>query len=97
MDLALVVIFVGGIVAGVCSFLAATWHFHHRLYSLEDTVALLEGIVNREVKARAGMTRKVMKDPLEEQLEQVLAETPAANPPAVKVPFWQRFPRENKT
>lgn len=96
MDLALLVIFVGGIVAGVCSFLAATWHFHQRLYSLEDTVALLEGIVNREVKARAGMTRFVKKDPIEAQLEEALAEQPAAAPTAVKIPFWQRFPRENK-
>lgn len=97
MDLALLVIFVGGIVAGVCSFLAATWHFHQRLYSLEDTVALLEGIVNREVKARAGMTRSMKKDPIEAELEQALAGNPQPAPPDPKIPFWQRYPRDKST
>lgn len=57
MDYALLLVFTGAIAVGVISAVVKTWSFHTRLYSLEDRVAVMEGVQTREVKIRAAQAR----------------------------------------
>lgn len=52
--LLLIACVLGGGVAGA---LLRTWDIHRRLYSLEVQLAEVQGIVQREVKIRAGQTK----------------------------------------
>lgn len=64
--LLLIACVLGGGVAGA---LLRTWDIHRRLYSLEVQLAEVQGIVQREVKIRAGQTKtsvpRVDKEALE--------------------------------
>lgn len=95
MDVALFLIILASVGAGVAGSLAATWGLRRRTYSLELEVAYVSGILQREVKARAAGERWRKKDELEERVEELVnLTTPGA--PAQKVPFWQRFPRQEQ-
>lgn len=77
--------FVAGMLGGV----AVTWRLHVRTYRLEDQVSLLEGITQREVKARAGMTRLQKPDK-----DAALMATLAGTAPARKPNWWEVLPKD---
>jgi hypothetical protein len=87
MDYALIMVFVACIAVGVVSAVAKTWAFHTRLYSLEDTVNVMQGNLQREVKIRAAQER--WKKP---SLDETLITSALENPPAPKSkqPWFRR-------
>jgi hypothetical protein len=70
------------VAAGVCGALIHTWNLKALSYSLETRVATVEGILTREVKARAGQERWKKPD---KDLELLKA---AQTLPTGRVPNW---------
>lgn len=87
MDYGIILLFVSAVATGVVSAVVKTWAFHTRLYSLEDTVNVMHGNLQREVKIRASQER--WKKP---SLEEALVTEALATPPArkSKLPWFQR-------
>ena len=76
-----------GSVAGVIR----TWSLHSRLYSLEDRLAIVEGNLTREVKARAGQERWKKPD---KDLE-LLSKMQAPPEPTKRMNWWETgLPRQ---
>jgi len=77
----------GCLSAGVVAAVVHTWSLRALSYSLETRLTLVEGTLNREVKARAGQERwkKPAKDV--EALEALLKNANAQ--PAQAVPYWK--------
>lgn len=86
MEYALWVLILGSVAVGVAGAVARTWSLHSRLYSLEDRVAVVEGNLNREVKARAGRER--WQSP---KKDDALLAALSAKPEPVK-PWWEMIP-----
>lgn len=57
MDIGILLLISGCVAVGVVAAVLKTWMLHRRTYSLEDRMALLEGILQREVKTRAAQAR----------------------------------------
>jgi len=66
---------------------ARTWSLHSRLYSLEDRMAVVEGVTQREVKIRAAQAR-INKPNKDEELASALL-APQAQAPAKKMNWWE--------
>lgn len=84
MEYAVFLLILACVCVGVVSAVVHTWSLRARLYSLEDRLAIVEGSLTREVKARAGQERwkKPDKDlELFKQLQQPV--------PQPKYNFWQ--------
>ena len=86
MDLAFVLLIVAAVAAGVAGAVARTWSIHSRLYSLEDRVAIVEGVTQREVKVRAATERWKRPTKDEERIEAALATLP---PPQAPKNWWE--------
>lgn len=86
METALILTLVAAVAVGVVSAVIRTWTLHARLYSLEDRVAVQEGITTREVKIRAAMSRPQRGAKDEELLGSLLAK-PAV--PIHKKNWWE--------
>jgi len=74
------------IAAGVVAAVVHTWSLRALLYSIDTRLVVVEGLLQREVKARAGQERwkKPAKD--EELVKELLKQT--VQPPAYKGPWW---------
>lgn len=66
MESAVLLVIVGAVAAGVVAAVVTTWSLRARLYSLEDRTAIVEGILQREVKVRAAAERWKRPSPTEE-------------------------------
>ena len=86
MDYALIILVVACIAVGAVAAVVRTWSLHARLYSLEDRVAVNEGITTREVKIRAAESRGKNR-PSDDALFQSLAGKPIE--PQRKKNFWE--------
>lgn len=54
---ALVLLFIGCIAAAIVSAVINTWHLRATLYDVDSRLSVVEGNLQREVKARAGQER----------------------------------------
>jgi len=81
MEIAYFLLISAMVAAGVVGAVARTWTIHSRLYSLEDRVGLIEGIVQREVKVRAAQERWKRPAKDEERLVEALSALPPPTPP----------------
>jgi len=74
------------IAAGVCAAVIHTWSLRALAFSLETRLAVVEGTLTREVKARAGQERWKRPDKTEE-LAAALVSRPAV--PERKANWWE--------
>lgn len=81
---ALFLLFVCCMAAGVVSGVVHTWSLRALAYSLDTRLAVVEGLLQREVKARAGQERwkKPARD--EEMIKALLPQPVASN-----LPWWK--------
>lgn len=89
---AVVVLISACIAAGVVAGVVHTWSLRASHYSLESRVAVVEGVLQREVKARAGQERWKKAD----KTETLFSELAHAGPPKPTQPWWFKpeIPRE---
>lgn len=73
---------VGGVAAVV-----RTWSLHARLYSLEDRMAVVEGVTQREVKIRAAQSRRPTGQKDEEMLKELAGA--GTQPVQRKLNWWE--------
>ena len=95
MEVATILLLVAAIAVGTVAAVARTWALHSRIYSLEDRVAVVEGVTQREVKIRAAQSRtpNLAKD--EALLKELTAK--ASSPQGRKVNWWETgLPRQAK-
>ena len=95
MELATILLLVAAVAVGVVSAVARTWSLHSRIYSLEDRVAVVEGVTQREVKIRAAQSRppNLAKD--EALLKELTSK--ASSSPGRKLNWWETgLPRQAK-
>lgn len=83
---ALILLIGGCIAAGVCAAVVHTWSLRASLYDLQDRLAIVEGALQREVKARAGQERWKKPDKDKELIGE-LVNSPQA--PARKLNWWE--------
>lgn len=86
----------GCIAAGVTAAVIHTWSLRAHAYSLETRLSVVEGTLQREVKARAGQER--WKKPAKDD-DLAAALLAAAKPPPDIRPWWMKvghLPREYK-
>lgn len=69
MEIATLLLISGSVAVGVVAAVVRTWSLHRRAYSLEDRMAVVEGILQREVKTRAAQERWRKPDKDQELLE----------------------------
>ena len=81
MELASLLLIGSAIAAGVVAAVVRTWALHRRVYSLEDRLAVVEGVLTREVKTRAGQERWKKPDPQAALLSTLTTATPAGRKP----------------
>jgi len=81
-----ILLIVACVAAGVTGAVLRTWALHSRLYSVEDRIAVLEGVTQREVKIRAGQARQARPDK-DVALLQALQTTPG--PIERKANWWE--------
>lgn len=86
MEYAVLLTIVGAVAVGVVAAVARTWSLHSRLYSLEDRLAVLESVQQREVKIRASAER--WNKPKAEDLA-IAAALQAQPAPAQKLPWYK--------
>lgn len=84
--LLLIACVLGGGVAGA---LLRTWDIHRRLYSLEVQLAEVQGIVQREVKIRAGQSKAAVPRVDKEALELLKGAQNLQAAGAAPVNWWQ--------
>lgn len=84
MDYALLLVFTAAIAVGVVSAVVRTWALHRRLYSVEDELSTVQGILTREVKIRAATSRQ-RSTPAEDAIAAAIANPPQ---PHKHVPWW---------
>ncbi len=87
MELATYLLIAAAVAAGVVGAVARVWSIHSRLYSLEDRLSLVEGILTREVKVRAATERWKRPSRDEERIAEALANLPP--PPTQKKNWWE--------
>lgn len=75
------------IAAGVVAAVVHTWALRALTYSLDTRLTVVEGNLQREVKARAGQERWKQPSKVENELAAALALT-KAQPPASPLPWW---------
>lgn len=96
MEFGLVLLISSVLAGGVIGALVRTWSIHARLYSLEDRVNVVEGIVTREVKTRAA-TERWKKPSKDEELLLNAMNAPVRD----NRPWWvkaaESMPREAKS
>jgi len=95
LEVATILLLVSAVAVGVTAAVARTWALHSRIYSLEDRVAVVEGVTQREVKIRAAQSRppNLAKD---EALLKSLSNSPPP-PPTRKLNWWETgLPRQAK-
>lgn len=85
---AVTLLIVACIAAGVTGAVINTWALRSRLYSVEDQVAVMQGTLQREVKTRAGQERWKKPDKDAELLKQMATTTA----PARMLNWWERIP-----
>jgi hypothetical protein len=90
MDTALYMVLSVGFAVSLLTCLALNWKIHTQLYSAQDRLSVLEGIVTREVKIRASNERWNKVRQSDSAIEAALASGPVQ--PPKKVP-WYRDPR----
>jgi len=78
---ALVVLVTACIAAGVCAAVVHTWALRALAFDLETRLGVVEGTLQREVKARAGQERWKRPAKDEELAKELLALKGAASPP----------------
>lgn len=81
-----ILLIVACVAAGVTGAVLRTWSLHSRLYSLEDRMAVVEGVTQREVKIRAGQARQARPDKDAALLE---ALKPTGVAPPRKANWWE--------
>ena len=87
LEAGLYLLIAGAVGAGVLGAVVRSWSISTSLYSLNDRVALVEGILQREVKVRAGQARQSKQTPEELQVLAALANPP--QPKEKKTPWWE--------
>lgn len=85
---AIFLLFLCCLAAGVVAGVVHTWALRARTYSLETRLAEVEGILQREVKVRAGQERW-RKPKIEEELLAAAVAGKAANAPAARFNWWE--------
>ena len=83
---AVFLLFAGCLCAAIVAAVIHTWSLRAVTYSLETRLDLLEGLLSREVKARAGQERWRKPAKADEDLQAALAL--AAAKPAKPLPWW---------
>lgn len=73
---------------GVTGALLRTWDIHRRLYSLEVQLGETQGIVQREVKIRAGQTKSTVSKVDRDAAELLRAAQPAQPAQAPPMQWW---------
>lgn len=86
MEYAVLLLIVGAVAVGVVSAIVTTWSLRARVFSLEDRLAIVEGVLQREVKVRAATERWKRKSPAEEAAELLVNQPNAA--PTRKHNWW---------
>jgi len=87
LEIALFLLSLSGIAAGVAGAFLRTWSIHSRLYSLEDRTSVVEGIQQREVKIRAAEAKFRRPTAMEESIEAHLTQ----KAPPKKEPWWKKY------
>jgi len=89
---ALVLLVTGCVAAGVCAAVIHTWSLRALAFSLETRLAVVEGTLTREVKARAGQERWKKPDKTDQLLTELALSTNANQRPKN---WWETtIPRE---
>jgi hypothetical protein len=86
---AVFVLVVACVAAGVTAAVVHTWSLRALTYSLETRLAVVEGTLSREVKARAGQERWKQPAKAEADLAARLAIAAQGSAPARPVPWWK--------
>lgn len=86
MDYAVILLIVGSVAAGVVSAIVTTWSLRARVFSLEDRLAIVEGVLQREVKVRAATER--WKKPSAADEAAALLLNPNVQPAPRKLNWW---------
>ena len=84
MEIATILLIVSCVAAGVVSAVVTTWSLRAKLLGFEDRLSLVEGILTREVKSRAGQERWKKPD---KDLE--LARAMVQQPVQRKMNWWE--------
>lgn len=79
--------------AGFLGAFLRSWSFHSRLYALENALAVVEGTLQREVKARAAGERWKKKDLLDETIEAAVIDQGLAEKRKPQF-WWQKYTKE---
>lgn len=86
MDLPLLVLSAAVVGGGIIGGLIRAWSIHSRLYALETALAVVEGTLQREVKARAAGERWKKQEVLQTDLDILKTAQPQK-----KEFWWQKY------